>query len=647
MPLTVWFQNHWRAAPWAKALGVLTLVALAQFATGPGGVLWLLPGALLIAIGVAGAHVAPSPAGRLLTLLLVLPAAVGSAVVYLLGSRADGYALGAGMFAVLALGEGLTIWRDSPYGAPWRGPAWLAVCFAGFLIGLSGLSSGLHRSSLIILSLSVFLAPIGVSLMSEDLLQAMPVPVAPPPSLWQRVPKKLVGIGAVLVFVPCLVLVLGAATLGLVLLAVLVVVLLLFVMTTSAQADIGLLLIAGAVLFSAGPSAQPLTASDAADPGERVAVALGDSFMSGEGAQRFYAGTNDKGVNECRRAPSAYAEVLAHSAGLLGADHVALLACSGAKASELYGAAQGVDEHTAREAEDGADPTRLNQLVHLARLEAIGPMDITLLLVSIGGNDVGFSTIGTACVAPGDCSQLRKQFFRELDALRPKLDAAYFEIAKAVNGRFPVAVVPYPIPLTREACSSVWLTASEHEFLVDFTTQLDVVVQQESAKYGFSFVAPMVNALGSGPAKKGQLRLCDHSSLSKVGVNFIGLRSVFGRTEQRLNPANWVHNSLHPNEAGHLAMASTLGHWLSSTTLTPPPKVATTAVRPLVPPAQVLRPCDVARVDPEGCDTNISRWTAAQVTDLVWANLVAVLAILLGCWLWSVAIVRVWRVSHP
>ena len=69
----------------------------------------------------------------------------------------------------------------------------------------------------------------------------------------------------------------------------------------------------------------------------------------------------------------------------------------------------------------------------------------------------------------------------------------------------------------------------------------------------------MENALADA-----HLQLCDDRNSDRPGINFIGLRSVGGVAEQRFNPANWYHNSLHPNERGHAAMVQVFARWWRS-----------------------------------------------------------------------------------
>ena len=76
-------------------------------------------------------------------------------------------------------------------------------------------------------------------------------------------------------------------------------------------------------------------------------VAMGDSFMSGEGAPTYFKGTNTKGKNQCRRAPTSYAARLVGSHAAVVPDHLVFLACSGAVAVNIY---SGLKSRTTRPA---------------------------------------------------------------------------------------------------------------------------------------------------------------------------------------------------------------------------------------------------------------------------------------------------------
>ncbi|MGH9211907.1 MAG: SGNH/GDSL hydrolase family protein [Acidimicrobiales bacterium] len=276
---------------------------------------------------------------------------------------------------------------------------------------------------------------------------------------------------------------------------------------------------------------------------DRPAIAaLGDSYISGEGAEAFYEGTNTKGDNECRRAPTAYPVTLLEEEHTAIPErlHLVFLACSGAT----------------------SDGVR-SQLGAFEDLGQQTDFDVEFVLVSVGGNDAGFGSIVQTCLLPGDCSELGPAWIDNLDDVQDSLAGIYDDIDETLDD-VPVLVVPYPSPLRAEHCSSSGFTPDEHRFLHSFGIALNAVVRQAAADAGFHYVDTMPNALVQERA-----RLCDLDEAEEetegryeVGVNFLAANSVVGTLEQAGYPLNWFHNSLHPNEHGHDLMRESLVQWL-------------------------------------------------------------------------------------
>lgn len=278
----------------------------------------------------------------------------------------------------------------------------------------------------------------------------------------------------------------------------------------------------------------PVPESLAVADGNRVVVALGDSYISGEGADEFYEGTNRKGSNECRRAPTAYPVSLIEEEHPAIPEHLHLvfLACSGAT----------------------TDGVR-TQLAQVRDLRRDADLDVRFVLLSVGGNDALFGSVAETCLLPGDCSTLGRAWVANLDQVRDSLDAVYRTVDSTFGG-VPVLVVPYPVPLRQEYCSSSGFTRNEHAFLHQFADAVNEVLHSAAADAGFHYVDTMPGSLA-----RAQARLCDEGDV-EVGVNFLDMNSVVGTLEQASNPLNWFHNSLHPNEHGHDLMRESLVQWL-------------------------------------------------------------------------------------
>ena len=193
------------------------------------------------------------------------------------------------------------------------------------------------------------------------------------------------------------------------------------------------------------PHPQPLADSTPLTTGGgRTLVAIGDSYMSGEGASIFYDGTDEGGGNQCRRAPSAWAAL---AAGDYGYPAFEFLACSGATTGNVYykadaaykniPASSDARAYRDRLAERGLIATqtgdRDTQLESWQKDKQAANLQPDLVVVSLGGNDAGFSTIGAMCLAPGQCNERADLWLDSLDQVRDRLNLAYAEI----NETFP------------------------------------------------------------------------------------------------------------------------------------------------------------------------------------------------------------------
>ena len=288
---------------------------------------------------------------------------------------------------------------------------------------------------------------------------------------------------------------------------VLVGALLLLVMTTivvaNSPADLAVVVVALAVLVAL--TNPPVDPTGAVEPTRavRTLLALGDSYMSGEGASTFYAGTDRPSTssdehNQCRRAPTSYAVEL-----VTGLDaqfeQLAFVACSGARARQVHSETQ----YTGKPA-DFAGGT--NELTQARLLEDRHRFEPALVLLSIGGNDSGFSTIGVTCGGPGDCTEIEHYWLANLPAVGARVREAY-EAVREQYKTTPVLVVPYPIPFPADGdCRDIWLTQRERESVVGFARALNATLkeQAQAQEEQFYFLDEMEDALDSREASAGR-----------------------------------------------------------------------------------------------------------------------------------------------
>ena len=292
--------------------------------------------------------------------------------------------------------------------------------------------------------------------------------------------------------------------------------------------------------------------------------------MSGEGAAQFFEQTDDAGGNECRRAPTAYPFLYAegdsdYSGGVVS------FACSGARTAHLVrqapGPLGGRPQHGSWEPIGGPAMTQYEQL---DRLLADNDIDASLILLSIGGNDSGFSTIGMTCVAPGDCDEKAELWLGNLENVRPALADAYEALKVSLEGReIPVVVVAYPDPLSDKRCSEVALSQPEVDFIHRFLTGDDTVaglndvVAQEARRAGFRYLGSMQDAF-----VRDGLQLCGTGE--EAGVNFVSAQSMNGSIEAQANPKIGSITVFTRIELGHQAMRDALAAWLDSVRLGTP-----------------------------------------------------------------------------
>lgn len=269
-------------------------------------------------------------------------------------------------------------------------------------------------------------------------------------------------------------------------------------------------------------------------------VAFGDSYISGEGAATYFQGTNRKGAqpNQCRRSPTAFPYVVAKDMGMA----LDFFACSGAKADDLHLQAQQPD----------SPPNVVGGRPQVDNLPA-DVSSVKVALVSIGGNDALFGDVGKGCLLPGSCESLREMWLSNLDQIGPRVTRAYEAIKQRLPG-VPVVAIPYALMLEDHSCDSSLLLDAEHEFLSEFVTTLNDRIRVSAANAGVHYFDSQLFAYEGA-------RVCG-SRLDDAAVNFVALGPVEGTALDRLNPANWTHNSLHPNRQGHARTAELLADHL-------------------------------------------------------------------------------------
>ena len=188
---------------------------------------------------------------------------------------------------------------------------------------------------------------------------------------------------------------------------------------------------------------------------EPAYVALGDSYASGVGTRTYYSdGTN------CQRSPDAYGPLIAAARGYA----LSFDACSGAKTTDVNSS-------------------------------QLGPLNGTtsLVTITIGGNDAGFSTVITDCAAfyfncQSAINTANAFIQNQLPAL---LDTTYADIrARAPAAHVVVLGYPHLFTASGATCNFDALTSTHEKELNQTADLLDGVIAARTAAHGFTYVDP-------------------------------------------------------------------------------------------------------------------------------------------------------------
>ena len=208
-------------------------------------------------------------------------------------------------------------------------------------------------------------------------------------------------------------------------------------------------LVSWLVLTVQDPGVDPAGPSPTDDVSRPLMVAIGDSFIAGEGAPPYLAGTSNKG-NGCHRSNESYPYAVARELNY----RLVNATCSGARTFHLTD----VPDHEA-EAQHPSSPDdvwggapQLEALTHprINPDEDVQPGEVSLVLLSIGGNDAGFGEIVTNCLRT-DCARHERDTLRDVEAVEPRLAQTYAAVRRAApNAR--VVVVLYPSPIVVSNC---------------------------------------------------------------------------------------------------------------------------------------------------------------------------------------------------
>ncbi|MFI7691051.1 SGNH/GDSL hydrolase family protein [Nonomuraea sp. NPDC049655] len=191
-------------------------------------------------------------------------------------------------------------------------------------------------------------------------------------------------------------------------------------------------------------------------------VALGDSYSSGEGVYEQDAGPVNDGADRCHRARGSYVPLVAKAHPFTGGS--AFYACSGATTRQLLSGQYGQQPQITR----------------------VGP-SASLVTLSIGGNDAGFTDVLTGCIVKlpwsSACVDQDATVARRIAELRPSLTRVLGELrARAPGAR--VIVLGYPRPFPASPVRTVDnLSVADQRWLNTVTRKLNDTVGAVTAEH--------------------------------------------------------------------------------------------------------------------------------------------------------------------
>ncbi|WFE94015.1 SGNH/GDSL hydrolase family protein [Micromonospora sp. WMMD987] len=215
-----------------------------------------------------------------------------------------------------------------------------------------------------------------------------------------------------------------------------------------------------------------------AAPSDRY-VALGDSYASGVGADSY---TSESGA--CQRSTNAYPAL--YNTNVKPASYKSV-ACSGATTTDVVN----------------------NQLSALTS-------STTLVSVTIGGNDVGFTSIMSTCVLQGE-SQCVAAVQAAENKARAELPGKLATVYRGIRSRAPsarVVVVGYPV-FYQLGTVCVGLTATSRAKINEGINLVDDLTRTAATSAGFTFADVRSVFVGH--------QLCSYGEKWLHALNFVNL----------------------------------------------------------------------------------------------------------------------------
>lgn len=298
-------------------------------------------------------------------------------------------------------------------------------------------------------------------------------------------------------------------------------------------------------------------------------LAMGDSYISGEGAYNYQNGT-DTDTNRCHLSLLSYPYLLSRE---LNFDSFHSVACSGATMDDITNT--GDDYLGQADNKKIARNQRLSQEIdsifasfspgYINQSDFVSRYRPKVITVSISGNDIGFSHILVRCMLePDTCYSTyedRLELVRQINGQFPRMVNTYMQLKNQASPNTKIYVIGYPqlVQPGGDCAVNVRLNVHELDFSKLIINYLDSVIKAAADKAGVFYVDTQSALDGH--------KLCETNS-SDVAVN--GLTAGNSYPDKFGGPIG--SETYHPNYLGHRLLAqniSTSTDGLSSPMPTP------------------------------------------------------------------------------
>lgn len=283
-------------------------------------------------------------------------------------------------------------------------------------------------------------------------------------------------------------------------------------------------------------------------------LALGDSYISGEGVFSYKEGT-DISTNRCHLSNFSYPYLIGN---LFKWSNYESVACSGSILEDIIPSNERIYNAKERQGKGKPLPIYNSEIyanflpgyrgqINFVRLNTPG-----IVTISIGGNDIGFDDILKRCLAPVICYETyedRLEMVRQINAKFDLLVETYEKIKESSLSSAKIYVIGYPqIIKTGGVCSAnVHLHPEEIAFSEQLISYLNLVIKNAASRAGVFYV-DIESALKP-------YRLCENEDK---------LTAVHGLTAGNDAPISLVgpigKESYHPNAFGHELIRNRIIH---------------------------------------------------------------------------------------